>query len=94
VTIDASTGAVTRNVEYYSLAHIGRFVRPGARRIASTSGTQGLQSIAYRNRDDGSIALLVYNSASAARRFSVRSGQRTLAYELPAGAAATMLWRP
>ncbi len=36
VTI-TSGGAVTRNVEYYALGHASRFVRPGARRVASTS---------------------------------------------------------
>ncbi|HZI21932.1 MAG TPA: hypothetical protein VFD76_05430, partial [Gemmatimonadales bacterium] len=35
VTIDSVSGAVTRNVEYYTLAHASRFVRPGAWRIAS-----------------------------------------------------------
>ena len=33
-----SDGTVERNEEYYALAHISRFVPPGARRIASTSG--------------------------------------------------------
>src|SRR6266568_2470872 len=61
VTITAASGAVTRNVEYYALAHASRFVRPGARRIASTSGIAGLESVAFRNSDDGSKALIVVN---------------------------------
>jgi glucosylceramidase len=92
VTINSITGAVTRNVEYYSLAHLGRFVRPGARRIESTSGLDGLQSVAYRNSDDGTVALLVFNGASGPRRFSLTVARGTLAYELPAGAAATFVW--
>ena len=47
VTIDSRTGAVTRNLEYYALAHASRFVRPGARRIASTTDVAQLQSVAY-----------------------------------------------
>ncbi len=94
VTIDTSNGQVTRNVDYYGLAHLSRFVRPGARRIASGSGMGGLHSVAYRNADDGSLALLVYNGAQQARRFSVTSGQRHLDYALPADSVATFWWRP
>ncbi len=36
VTINSVSGAVTRNPEYYALAHLSRFVHPGAYRIASS----------------------------------------------------------
>ncbi|RJG27321.1 glycoside hydrolase family 30 protein [Massilia cavernae] len=92
VTIDSNTGEVTRNVEYYALAHASRFVRQGARRIFSSSGHDQLDSVAFRNADDGSIALLVFNSAQEQRRFSVRVGARSFGYALPAGSAATFTW--
>jgi glucosylceramidase len=94
VTIDSSNGQVTRNVDYYGLAHLSRFVRPGARRIASGSGMGGLYSVAYLNADDGSLALLVYNGAHQARRFTVTSEQRHFVYALPADSVATFWWRP
>ncbi len=94
VTVDSSSGNVTRNVDYYSLAHLSRFVRPGARRIASSSGMGGLRSVAYRNTDDGSLVLLVYNGAEETRRFTVSSEDRRFAYQLPAGSVATFWWRP
>ncbi|MDB5755668.1 MAG: glycosyl hydrolase [Massilia sp.] len=91
VTIDSKTGAVTRNVEYYALAHASRFVRPGARRIASTSGEGGLDTVAFRNTD-GSIALLVANPAATPSALSVRVGQRSFGYTLPASSVATFTW--
>jgi glucosylceramidase len=91
VTIDSKTGAVTRNVEYYALAHASRFVRPGARRIASSSGRGGLDTVAFRNTD-ASIALLVANPAASPSAFSVRVGQRSFGYTLPAGSVATFTW--
>ncbi len=93
VTIDSATGSVERNVEYYCLAHLSRFVRPGARRIDSTSGIDDLQSVAFRNRDDGSIVLLLLNEASEPRSFFVRSSGKSFFYELPEGAVATFTWR-
>ena len=92
VTIDSATGEVTRNVEYYALAHASRFVRPGARRIASSSGHDDLDTVAFRNADDGSVALIVANSAKQAREFSVRVGARSFRYALPAASVATFTW--
>jgi glucosylceramidase len=94
VTIDSANGQVTRNVEYYSLAHLSRFVRPGATRIESSEAEEGLQNVAFRNADDGSLVLLVLNGGSEEHAFSVRSAGRSFRYELPAGAVATFSWRP
>ena len=56
VTIDSTTGAITRNLEYYVLGHASRFVMPGAHRIESTTGVKGLATVAFQNAD-GSMAL-------------------------------------
>jgi glucosylceramidase len=93
VTVDSATGAVTRNEEYYALAHASKFVRPGARRIASSSGVAGLESVAFRNADDGSKAMIVVNTAIVPRTFHVGYAPRFFEYTLPAGAVATFTWR-
>ena len=92
VTIASNTGAVARNVEYYALGHASRFVRPGARRIASTSGIAGLESVAFRNGDDGSKALIVVNTEVQDRAFTVLWGNQSFRYTLPAGAVVTFFW--
>ncbi|MEQ1689211.1 MAG: glycoside hydrolase family 30 beta sandwich domain-containing protein, partial [Sphingopyxis sp.] len=79
-------------VEYYVLAHASRFVRRGAARIASNSGIGGLDSVAFRNSDDGSIALIMANSAASAQSFTIRFAGRQFAATLPAGAVATYVW--
>jgi len=91
VTIDSRTGAVTRNEEYYALAHASRFVRPGARRIASTTGVDSLETVAFRNTDESKV-LIVVNTAKARRTFAVRSGDRSFRFALPAGAVVTLRW--
>jgi glucosylceramidase len=91
VTINSLSGAVTRNVEYYALGHASRFVRPGARRIGSTSGVAGLESVAFRNPDSSRV-LIVVNTAAAERRFAVRWGGKALLYTLPGGAVVTLRW--
>jgi glucosylceramidase len=91
VTIDSKTGEVTRTVDYYVLAHASRFVLPGARRIASTSGRGGIDTVAFRN-PDGVIALLVANPADKPRKVAVRVGAKSFGYTLPAGSVATFTW--
>nr|WP_316643625.1 glycoside hydrolase family 30 beta sandwich domain-containing protein [uncultured Roseateles sp.] len=94
VTIDSKTGAVTRNLEYYALAHASRFVRAGARRIGSSEAIDGLHNVAFRHDDDGSVVLIVCNDAAVAKTFSVRQNGQVLAYTLPRESVATLVWRP
>ncbi len=93
VTIDSKTGKITRTDDYYALAHASRFVRPGAQRIHSSEGGDGIDNVAFRNADDDSMVLVVTNSAAAARHFSVSSDGRSFVYELPAKSLATFVWR-
>jgi len=92
VTINSKTGEVTRNIEYYALGHASKFVRRGAQRIASPSKLDGLETVAFRNADDGSIALIVSNGAAQSRRFSVGQGAGRFAYTLPRHSVATFTW--
>lgn len=94
VTINSATGEVTRNLEYYALAHASRFVRPGARRIESTTGIDDLDSVAFQNADDASIVLIVLNSAAKEREFSIRFAGRAFSYRLPDASAVTFIWNP
>jgi glucosylceramidase len=92
IAINSQTGAVTRNVEYYVLAHVSKFVRPGAHRIASSTNVGGLQSVAFRNTDDGSKVLIVLNSGASPVSFAIHSDSRAINYALPSGAVATIVW--
>lgn len=94
VTIDSTSGAVTRNMEYYVLGHASRFVRPGAQRIASTPISQDVESVAFRNRDDGSLVLLVSNAAEQPRELSVAQSGRRFRTTLPRESVATFVWMP
>lgn len=46
VTIDSRTGEVTRNDDYYVIAHASRFVRPGALRVESNQTDSSVDSVA------------------------------------------------
>jgi glucosylceramidase len=92
VTINSTTGKVTRNVEYYALGHASRFVRPGAVRIESTAPA-GLETVAFQNTDDQSKVLIVLNDNAQATGFVVKDGDAGASYTLPGGAVATFVWK-
>ena len=94
VTIDSATGAVTRNLEYYVLAHASRFVKPGAQRIASTSGLQGVDTVAFRHPGDGSISLVMCNSSPDTRPLVVSADGKVVDFTMPPHSLATLVWTP
>ncbi len=93
VTINSSNGSVTRNEEYYSIAHFSKFVRPGAHRISSMTfaSSTGLDHVAFVNTD-GSTAIVVSNNASEARSFTVAWDEGQFSYHIPAKAVVTLVW--
>ena len=91
VTIDSRSGAVTRNVEYYVLGHVSRFVRPGARRVASSGGGADVRHAAFRN-PDGTLALVLRNGGKSAAALAIRSGGRAWQLSVPAGEVLTLVW--
>jgi glucosylceramidase len=92
VTI-AANGAVTRNVEYYVIGHMAKFVRPGAFRVTLTgTGVTGLESVAFLNKD-GARVLVVLNSDNNAKTFTVADGNRQYDCSLEGNAVATIVWK-
>jgi glucosylceramidase len=90
VTVNSTSGAVTKDIEYYTLGHYSKYVLPGAKRVYS-SNTPAIASVAFEN-PDGSMALIAYNSASSSQTFTVQWGTQSFSYTLPTLAAATFTW--
>jgi glucosylceramidase len=97
VTIDSETGEVTRNDEYYALAHFSRFVEPGAFRVSSTDtdvDDRGIANVAFQNASDDSVVLVMVNLNKDERRVSVTDGRNRFEYAMPAESVATFVWDP
>jgi glucosylceramidase len=83
-------GTVVRNVSYYIVAHLSRFVPPGSLRIQSTIPSP-LSSVAFK-RPDGKKVLVVLNDGSAEVMFNIRFKGSVASTSLAAGAVATYMW--
>ncbi|XVU25361.1 ricin-type beta-trefoil lectin domain protein [Actinoplanes sp. CA-054009] len=87
---DARRGQVDYTIEYYTMGHLTKFVRPGAVRIdSSANGT--VPNVAFRNAD-GSKALIAYNTSGGTQSVKVNWGGQSFVYSLPARTSATFTW--
>ena len=92
-------GQVDYTVEYYTMGHLTKFVKPGAVRIDSTANST-VKNVAWRN-PDGSKALIAYNTSGSTQSVKVNWGGQSFTYSLPTrprrrspGAAARAPDRP
>jgi glucosylceramidase len=57
---DTRTGELTYMNSYYYLGHFSKFIRPGAKRIISSSTQDDLKTTAFLN-PDGTVAVVAMN---------------------------------
>jgi glucosylceramidase len=93
VTFNTGTLQVLRNVEYYSIGHFSKFVRPGAVRIAAPipQDLSNMGVVAFLNMD-GSKVLIACNYADAFGTFTVRHNDTYFSYSVPPESVATLVW--
>lgn len=92
VIVNTETKQVSYGASFHYIAHFSKFVRPGARRIAS-SDVAGLDSVAFQN-PDGSLVTIVMNKAAAPATFTLAAAGETLTCTIPARAIQTYVRTP
>ena len=90
VTINSSSGALTYDIEYYTLGHFSKFVLPGAYRVYSGNGA-GVISAAFVNPDNSKV-LVAFNDTTSSNTFQVQWGSKMFAYTLAPYSGATFTW--
>ncbi len=87
---DSRSGQVDYTVEYYTMGHLTKFVKPGAYRIDSNDNST-VRNVAWKN-PDGSKALIAYNSGTGNQSVRVNWGGSSFTYTLPGRTSATFTW--
>jgi glucosylceramidase len=83
VHADTKTGQLTYTNSYYYIGHFSKFVRPGARRIASSPSRSQLLSTAFVN-PDGKVSVVVMNKSDRAASYYLwLDGQAAQVSSLP-----------
>lgn len=93
ITIDAS-GKITRNVEYYSIGHFSKFIRPGANRISSeiSSGVSGVNFVSFVNADGGRVLVVSYNG-SGNPSIVIKDANAQFQHTLSPKSVTTFTWK-
>jgi glucosylceramidase len=100
VLVDTAARTVYYTPLFYTMSHFSKFIRPGARVMASSvklaSGvargdTDGLLSVAARN-PDGSIAVVLFNEMPAPVDYTLVLGKQSAAGRIPAQSLQTLVW--
>jgi len=94
VTINSGSGVVTRNEEYYSLAHFAKFVRPGAVRVSTTASQEAssLDAVAFMNTDKSKV-LVVANYGDQYKIFTIKQDKKYMSYSIPEKSVVTIIWK-
>ena len=90
VHADTKTGELYYLNAYYYIGHFSKFIRPGAKRIISSSSTDNLQTTAFLNQD-GKIAVIVLNLSDQALSFNLCLGGKATSTSSPAHSIITMV---
>ena len=85
-----SGSSVTRNVSYYIIAHVAKFVPAGSTRIASTV-VPGLVNTAFLT-PAGKKVLIAENTSNTTNTFNIGFNGKGLTTSLAAGAVGTYVW--
>jgi len=90
VHANTETGEVTYMSSYYYLGHFSKFIRPGARRIISSSTDDDLLTTAFLN-PDGTIAVIVMNPSETEQPFYLCMGSQSAKTDSPAHSIITLV---
>jgi glucosylceramidase len=88
VTIDGNL--FTKNIAYYAMAHVSKFVRPGSVHIASND-IEPLPNVAFTT-PSGKKVLIVANDSNELQTFMINYHGKNALATLPGKAAATYVW--
>ncbi|PAE15315.1 hypothetical protein CHH91_14635 [Virgibacillus sp. 7505] len=91
VTVDSQSGNSKKNVEYYALGHISKFVQPGAVRISSTE-LPHLSTAAFWDQKEDKIILLAANTSNTTQTFQLEEENKHLPYTIAPQSAITFVW--
>lgn len=90
LTINNTSGAVSRNVSYYIIAHASKLVPPGSVRIGSNL-VGNLYNVAFMT-PSGKKVLIVVNDNNDTATFAIAFKSYIATATLPGGAVATYYW--
>lgn len=90
VTINSQSKEITRSGQYWAFAQFARFMKRGAKRVATQSSTPDLGHVAVQNPDGRSV--LILSNRGQAQTASVQMGASLAEVALQENSVTTLVW--
>lgn len=84
---------MTYNSHYYTMAHLSKVIKPGARRIKAEGNTSAKIHYSAFENPDGSYSVVLLNEEDTAQRISIAEGKYIFTHEIPAKAVVSYIWK-
>jgi glucosylceramidase len=93
ITITDVNGFITKNEEYYALAHVSKFIRPGAVRVSAIipQSLLNVSGVAFVN-PDGTKSMVICNDNSESKTFRVKQDEKHFNCTIPSKSVITIVW--
>lgn len=84
------SGELTFTNSYYYIGHFSKFIRPGAKRIASVSSANEILTTAFKNSDE-SVVIVVMNQSDSLKNYSISLQSKTAYLQILPHAIQTII---
>jgi len=81
---------ISRNVSYYIIGHISKFVPAGSKRIESSSSNDLIKTSSFITPNGKKVTIVL--NAGALNNISLKNKQQNYSFTLPAGSVSTIVW--
>lgn len=91
VHADTKTGELIYTPSYYYIGHFSKFIKPGAKRVSTTTSRSTIESTSFLN-EDGSMVTVVMNSTDDKIDYHLLVGEQEVKMEIPPHAMQTLVY--
>ena len=81
---------ISRNVSYYIIGHISKFIPPGSKRIASKSSSDLIKTSSFLLPNGKKVSIVL--NAGSLNNIALKNEQQIYSITLPAGSVSTIVW--
>lgn len=93
VTVNSSYNSVKKNSHYYTMGHLSKVIKAGAKRIKTTGYTaNGLYYSAFKN-PDSTYSAVMQNDTQDAMSITIALGTKSFTYSIPAKSIVSYIWK-
>lgn len=90
IICDTKNGMLSYKLSFHYISHFSCYIKPGAKRIATTIYSDEIEQVAFLN-PDGSVVVVIQNRSDVDKNVSLRMADKLIDMELTAESISTII---